>query len=54
MNAALQVFDGAVIVGALGKMTTLIVLLDPHQAVPTEPAAVEPQAEERVYRAIIE
>ena len=42
VNAALQVLAGAVITGAVGKITTLTVLLDPHEPVPDVPAAVPP------------
>ena len=45
LNAEAQVFAGAVIVGALGKITTLTVLLLPHAPVPAVPAAVAPHVE---------
>ena len=45
LKADAQVFVGAVIVGALGKITTLTVLLDPHAPVPAVPARVAPQVE---------
>ena len=45
LKAEAQVFAGAVIVGALGEITTLTVLLLPHTPVPGVPAAVNPQVE---------
>jgi hypothetical protein len=45
LNADAQVFAGAVIVGAFGKITTLTVLLFPHAPVPAVPARVVPQVE---------
>ena len=45
LKAVAQVFAGAVIVGAFGKITTLTVLLFPHAPVPAVPAAVAPQVE---------
>ena len=44
VNADAQVLAGAVITGAVGKITTLTVLLFPHTPVPGVPAAVPPQA----------
>ena len=43
VNADAHVLDGAVITGAVGKITTLTVLLDPHVDVPGVPNVVEPQ-----------
>ena len=43
-KADAQVFAGAVIVGALGKITTLTVLLLPQSPVPAVPAKVGPQS----------
>ena len=37
--------------GASGKITTDTVLLDPQRPVPGVPAAIEPQATARTYRA---
>jgi hypothetical protein len=48
-NADAQVFVGAVITGAFGKMTTLTILLLPHEPVPAVPAGVFPQAEVSTY-----
>ena len=45
LKADAQVFAGAVSEGALGKITTLTVLLLPHTSVPAVPAAVVPQVE---------
>ena len=53
LNAALHVFAGAVIVGAVGKITTLTVLLGPHDPLPTVFAAVVPHAAVSTYRAVI-
>ena len=43
-KADAQVFAGAVITGALGKITTLTVLLGPHSPLPAVPAKVAPQS----------
>ena len=43
-NALLHVLAGAVITGAVGKITTLTVLLAAHAPVPVVPAAVVPHA----------
>ena len=44
VNAALHVLAGAVMVGAVGKITTLTVLLIVQPAGPVVPAAMLPQA----------
>jgi len=44
VKAEAQVLAGAVITGALGKITTLTELLTPQEPVPAVPAAVAPQA----------
>ncbi len=38
----LQVFAGAVMTGAAGKITTLTILLAPHVLVPAVPATIVP------------
>src|SRR5438105_3173132 len=53
-NGALQVFAGAVSVGAAGKITTLTTLLLPQEPVPGVFAAVLPQADVNTYLATIE
>ena len=45
LKAEAQVFAGASITGAFGKITTLTMLLLPHAPVPAVPAAVVPQVE---------
>ena len=45
LKADAQVFVGASIDGAFGKITTLTVLLLPHAPVPGVPATVKPQVE---------
>ena len=45
LKAEAQVFAGASIFGAAGKITTFTVLLLPHAPVPAVPAAVAPQVE---------
>ena len=52
VKADAQVFAGALILGALGKITTFTKLLTPQEPVPPEPAAVEPQAAANTYRAV--
>ena len=49
VNAALHVLAGAVSVGAEGNITTLTVLLTPHEPLPVAPAAVLPQAAVNTY-----
>ena len=46
-KADAQVFAGAVITGALGKITTFTVLLGPHNPLPAVPANVAPQSAAR-------
>lgn len=53
VNAALHVLAGAVMVGAVGKITTLTVLLVAHAPVPAAPAAVPPQVAAKTYLAVI-
>jgi len=43
VKADAQVFAGALMLGALGKITTLTELLTPQEPVPAVPAAVAPQ-----------
>jgi hypothetical protein len=43
VKAEAQVFAGALITGAFGKITTFTVLLTPHEPVPAVPAVVAPQ-----------
>ena len=43
VKAEAQVFAGALITGAVGKITTFTVLLTPQDPVPAVPAAVVPQ-----------
>jgi hypothetical protein len=45
VKAEAQVFAGALITGAVGKITTFTVLLTPYEPVPAVPAAVAPQVE---------
>ena len=45
VNAEAQVLVGAEILGAVGKITTLTVLLFAHEPVPAVPAEVLPQVE---------
>ena len=45
LNAALHAFVGAVMIGALGKITTLTILLDAHVPVPGVFAGVVPHAD---------
>jgi len=45
VNAEAHVFEGAVMTGAEGKITTLAVLLTVQGAGPADPAWVFPQAE---------
>ena len=52
VNAASHVFVGAVITGAVGKITTLTLLLAPHVDVPAVPAAVLPQVAANTYLAV--
>ena len=54
VNAALHVLADAVSVGAVGKITTFTVLLDPHEPGPVEFAAVLPQADVSTYLTMIE
>ncbi len=44
LKADAQVFAGAVIDGAFGKITTLTVLLEPQSPSPGVPAGVAPQS----------
>ena len=48
VNADAQVLAGAVITGAAGNITTLTVLLGPHEPVPTVPMPILPQAEVKI------
>jgi hypothetical protein len=48
-KAALHVFAGIASVGARGNITTLTVLLKPHELVPVVPADVLPQADVSTY-----
>lgn len=48
VKEALQVFAGAVIVGAVGNITTLTILLVPHEPVPVVPAIVFPHAADKI------
>ena len=50
-KAAAQAFAGAVMTGAVGNITTLTVLLVPHDPVPAVPAGVLPQADVNTYNA---
>ena len=43
VKAEPHVFVGAVIIGALGKITTFTMLLTPQEPVPAVPAVVAPQ-----------
>jgi hypothetical protein len=43
VKAEAQVFAGAVMLGAFGKITAFTVLLTPHKPVPAVPAVVAPQ-----------
>ena len=52
VNADAQVFDGALITGAVGNITTLTVLLAPHDPVPEVPAKVAPQSAASTYLAV--
>ena len=52
VNADPQVLAGAVITGAVGKITTLTELLAPHDPVPAVPAAVLPQVAAKTYCAV--
>ena len=52
VNADAHVFVGAVITGAVGKITTLISLLAPHAPLPAVPAAVLPQVAAKTYLAV--
>ena len=52
VKADAQVFAGALMLGALGKITTLTELLTPQEPVPAVPAAVAPQAAAKTYRAV--
>ena len=52
VNAALHVFEVAVITGAVGKITTLTLLLSPHDPVPAVPARVAPQSAAKTYLAV--
>lgn len=47
----LQVLEGAVIVGAVGNITTLTVFPAVHAPGPGEPAIVLPQSADKTYRA---
>ena len=49
LNIDAQVFEGAEMTGAVGKMTTLIVLLGPQAPGPVAPATVVPQADVNAY-----
>ena len=51
VNADAHVPAGAVIVGAVGKITTLTVLLTPQVEVPAVPAAVAPHIAAVTYLA---
>ena len=51
VKADAQAFAGAVMTGAAGNMTTLTVLLVPHDPVPAVPAGVLPQADVNTYLA---
>ena len=53
VRAALQVFVGAVITGAVGKITVLTILLTPHDPNPVAFAAVAPHAAVSTYSALI-
>ena len=54
VRAALQVFDGAVIAGAVGKITVLTILLTPHnEDEDVAFAAVAPHAAVSTYSAVI-
>ena len=53
VNADKQVLADAVIVGAVGNITTLTVLLTEHAAVPAVPAVVLPQFAVKTYLAVI-
>ena len=54
IKAALQVFDGAVIAGAVGKITVLTILLTPHnEDEDVAFAAVAPHAAVSTYSAVI-
>ena len=53
IKAALQVFIGAVITGAVGKITVLTILLTPHDPNPVAFAAVAPHAAVSTYSAVI-
>ena len=54
VKAVLHVLEGATIVGANGKITTLTVLLLPQAPVPVAPASVLPQVLVRMYLATTE
>ena len=51
VNAVLHVFVGAVITGAAGNITTLIMLLTTHDPFPMAPAVVLPQPDASMYLA---
>ena len=48
-NAVAHVLTGAVITGAVGKITTLTILLVAHELVPEVPAAVVPHVAVNIY-----
>jgi hypothetical protein len=52
LKADAHVLDGAMITGAVGKITTLTVLLTPHDPLPGVPANVPPQSVASTYLAV--
>ena len=53
IKAALQVFVGAVITGAVGKITVYTILLKPHDPGPVAFTGVFPHAAASTYCAVI-
>ena len=53
VKAEAQVLSGAVMTGAVGKITTSTVLLFSHRPVPAVPARVVPQSAASTYLAVI-